>query len=851
MFKVKHAIAFPGPEELRAIDGESPFQAVERQQVQPEVRETPGMNELKSLDQTAMVEIEPAQKLLREGSSLCEQLVEELADSKFALEQFKFALDQHAAVEVTDVHGVITYVNQKASTISQYSKEELVGQNHRLLSSGYHSKAFFQGMYDTITSGKVWHGDIKNRAKDGSLYWVDTTIVPFFDSHGKLQQYVAIRADCTERKRALETSQWLAAVVESSSDAIITENMEGTINGWNRGAEKVFGYSAKQAIGKAKHLIIPPGRSNEELYIHERIQRGEAVEHFETVRLRKDGKQINVSATISPIMDSNGAIVGASKVARDITEHQLAEETLRKQAKILDLAQVLVRDAKGHISLWSLGSEKFYGFTKEEAIGRISHELLHTQFPEPLEQITKTLDATGAWEGDLTQTRRDGSQVVVYSVWRLYRDIRTGALSVLESNTNITERKRAEERLAKQAAELIRSQQDLETQTITLHSVLDSITEGLAAVDEQGRLIKWNNAAEEILGPPTDLPSEEWVRHFGLFLPDRTTPLPLDQLPLVRAIRGETTTTEIFVRNHRRPDGAWIEVIAAPRIDNTGRICGGVAAFRDVTQSKADGREIRHLNAQLVSKNEVLERSNAELLQFAYVASHDLQEPLRMVASYTQLLAHRYRGSLDSDADEFIGYAVDGCIRMKTCIEDMLAYSRAGHDGKAICDVSVEDALQGALFNLKAAIEQAEGVVTYDSLPVVRTNKMQLMQVFQNLVGNAIKYRGTEAPQVHVSASSDNPDEFIFSVRDNGMGIDSRYFQKIFVIFQRLHGKAEFDGTGIGLAICKKLVEGMGGRIWVESQPGSGSTFYFTVPRGNKDDDNESDPRGTYHRAPR
>ena len=203
-----------------------------------------------------------------------------------------------------------------------------------------------------------------------------------------------------------------------------------------------------------------------------------------------------------------------------------------------------------------------------------------------------------------------------------------------------------------------------------------------------------------------------------------------------------------------------------------------------------------------------------------------------MVASYTQLLARRYKGRLDSDADEFIAYAVDGSNRMQVLIRDLLAYSRAGTNGKALREVASESALKEALANLRATIEDSGADVTYDPLPTVTTDSVQLAQVFQNLVGNAIKYRRAELPHVHVSAAKNGGDEWIFSVRDNGLGIDSQYFERIFVLFQRLHGREEFEGTGIGLAICRKILQRLGGRIWVESQPEKGSTFYFALPEG-------------------
>jgi hypothetical protein len=225
----------------------------------------------------------------------------------------------------------------------------------------------------------------------------------------------------------------------------------------------------------------------------------------------------------------------------------------------------------------------------------------------------------------------------------------------------------------------------------------------------------------------------------------------------------------------------------------------------------------------------LLARSNTELERFAYVASHDLQEPLRMVSSYMQLLERRYKDKLDSDALEFINYAVDGSNRMKILINDLLAYSRVGMRGEELAHTNSEEALANALTNLQASIEESKAQITHDPLPRVMADGTQLESLFQNLIGNAIKFHGSQPPLIHVGVKKDKKD-WIFSVSDNGIGIDPQYFERIFILFQRLHNRQEYSGTGIGLAISKRIVERHGGRIWIESQAEKGSTFFFTLP---------------------
>jgi light-regulated signal transduction histidine kinase (bacteriophytochrome) len=234
--------------------------------------------------------------------------------------------------------------------------------------------------------------------------------------------------------------------------------------------------------------------------------------------------------------------------------------------------------------------------------------------------------------------------------------------------------------------------------------------------------------------------------------------------------------------------------------------------------------------AALRDKTQALGRSNADLEQFAYVASHDLQEPLRMVSSYMQLFEKRYKGALDAQADKYIGYAVDGAKRMQALIAGLLEYSRVGRQDEPPARVDTGVALEQALTNLRSALEESKGVVTHDAMPQVIGNAAQITRVFQNLVGNGVKFRRPdEPPRIHVGAQLER-DHALFTVRDNGIGIDPQYSDRVFVIFQRLHTRAEYPGTGIGLSVCKKVIERHGGRIWFDSRPGAGSTFSFTLP---------------------
>jgi light-regulated signal transduction histidine kinase (bacteriophytochrome) len=339
----------------------------------------------------------------------------------------------------------------------------------------------------------------------------------------------------------------------------------------------------------------------------------------------------------------------------------------------------------------------------------------------------------------------------------------------------------------------------------------------LSAYDGELRLIAMNQKFSDLVDLPPEhgrpgARFEDLIRfnaERGEYGPRDVEALVAERIEMVR--RPEPHRLE-----RTRPDGRVLEIRGNPMPGG-----GFVSTYTDITEMR------RHEQA-LAAHAKELERSNAELEQFAYVASHDLQEPLRMVASYCQLLQRRYKGKLDEDADEFIGYAVEGASRMQRMINDLLTYSRVGRRA-AMASVRLGDAVATAVANLQAAIEDGGAAVEAGELPTVSGDRLLLAQLFQNLVGNALKFRGEQPVRVRVDAQLENG-VWTVSVADNGIGIAPEYREKIFLIFQRLHDRGKYPGTGIGLAICKKVVEYHGGRIWVESEPGKGSRFCFTLP---------------------
>jgi len=463
--------------------------------------------------------------------------------------------------------------------------------------------------------------------------------------------------------------------------------------------------------------------------------------------------------------------------------------------------------ADGRITSWSAGGEALTGIPEEEALGRHFSDLWH-----PEQEQERNPMATLVLAAERGSARVEG--------WALRRGGGTfwaqGTLSAIPGNgapsgyaallSDETERKREQDALRLSQA--------------TFGGILAIGSDAVVCVSDDQRITFFNHgaetifgyAADEVLGQPLSMLIPDHARsahpgHVGDFSGTEVPARRMGDRGQITGLRkgGETFPAEASI--------SQLEV-------------GGSRVFTAVLR---DVSERRRAEEALEAHALELTRSNAELEQFAYVASHDLQEPLRMVASYTQLLARRYRGQLDADADEFIGYAVDGVVRMQALINDLLAYSRAGTKDGAMAEIEVSEVLGHVLQGLGPAVEDAGATVTSEVLPRVWGSPGQLAQLLQNLIQNAIKFRREEAPRVHVAARREGA-EWVFSVSDNGIGIAPEFTERIFVIFQRLHSRAEYPGTGIGLSICRKIVERHGGRMWVESTPGQGATFCFTLP---------------------
>ncbi len=364
----------------------------------------------------------------------------------------------------------------------------------------------------------------------------------------------------------------------------------------------------------------------------------------------------------------------------------------------------------------------------------------------------------------------------------------------------------------------------LSEKTGYLNSIVQSSPLAIAATDLDFVIKYYNPAAEKFFGYTAD-------EVLGRTVPSIHKELKVDPSRLARAV--EIVKREnLYVYNVRlktKNGVRFLESRVSGIWDEGGNLTGFVLMSGDVTDKIMAEEARNNLEEKLRNYSLELERSNKELELFASVASHDLQEPLRSVSGFARLLQRRYKDKMDQDADEFISYIVQGADRMQQLIRDLLDYSRVTTRGKPFEAVDCNDAVIAACANLKLAIEESGADVTFDPLPVVSADSGQIIRLFQNLIGNAIKYRGDSRPAINVSAKREG-DEWVFSVADNGMGIEEQYYERIFQLFQRLHKRDEYPGTGIGLAVCKRIIDRHGGRIWVESGPGKGSVFRFTLP---------------------
>ena len=447
------------------------------------------------------------------------------------------------------------------------------------------------------------------------------------------------------------------------------------------------------------------------------------------------------------------------------------------------------------------------GYSREELLAMGPQDVLPTT-REQLAHSYDTLIADPSLQNGMHAyyTCKDGSRLPFESTRRV---LRSGDRWIIVAISRDIRRRAAAEAALRESEERYRRTFDL-------------AGSGIAHVGLDGRFLRVNRTLCEVLG----YPQEELV---GKHVKEISHPEDRD---LTDARRSRMHAGEMesarFEKRYLRADGAvvWAEVVIALVRNAAAASLYEIAIFHNITERK-------RADAALAAAHQELKRSNAELEQFAYVASHDLQEPLRMVSSYTQLVLRRYGERLDGDAKEFMNYVVEGAARMKQLIEDLLVYSRVGTRGKDFQPVDVEVPLRNALTNLRKSIEEASAAITWDPLPAAAGDDTQLAQLFQNLIGNALKFRGADPPRVHVGVV-EREGEWELWVRDNGIGIEPQYYERIFMVFQRLHNKTEYPGTGIGLAICKKVVERHGGRIWVESKPGEGSSFRFTIPKGSR-----------------
>jgi PAS domain S-box-containing protein len=614
--------------------------------------------------------------------------------------------------------------------------------------------------------------------------------------------------DITEQKKAEKAlklaNAYNRSLIEASIDPFVTISPDGKITDVNNSTEIVTGYSRKELIGTDfSDYFTEPEKAREG---YQRVFQEGSVRNYPLEIRHRNGNITPVLYNASVYRNEAGEVVGIFAAARDITEQKKAEEALRlsniynRSLLEASLDPLVTIGSDGKITDVNRATELVTGCSRNELIGTDFSDYFTE--PEKAREGYQRVFREGLVRDYPLEIRHQNGHLtpVLYNA-SVYRDESGRIIGIFAAARDITELKKTEEALR--------------LSNIYNRSLLETSLDPLVTIGPDGKITDVNRATELVTGcSRNELIGADFSDYF-------TEPEKAREGYQQVFREGLVLDYELAIQ-HRNGNVTPVLYNASVYRDEAGEVIGVFAAARDITEQKKAEQLLK-------LKLEELARSNEELEQFAYVSSHDLQEPVRMIASYLQLLHRKYQGKLDEKADKYIYFAVDGASRMQNLINDLLEFSRVTTKAREFEPTDCKLLLDQVLFDLDVSIKENEASISYSTLPVVMADSIQLAQVFQNLISNAIKFRSDKAPEIEISAKK-KADEWLFSVQDNGIGIDPKFSERIFEVFKRLHKKEEYPGTGIGLSICKKIVERHGGHIWVESEPGKGSTFYFTLP---------------------
>lgn len=619
------------------------------------------------------------------------------------------------------------------------------------------------------------------------------------------------------------SDRFFANILEHSHDAIIATNNEGVVITWNSAARVLFGLSPDEAVGKLVGEVAGGDWPEQLPRLIARLRAADSVPiKRELVCRRNDGRRLDIELALSIVREESDQPIGFSAIVRNITERKQAERALRESEKrlyaILDSSPPIIcmLDTDSRYLFVNRQWERVVGITRDKALGKSPYECWPRDTAKTLMRSHQALLEGGQPVEQEDTLFLEGETHTYYSYRFPLFDGEGTIYAVCVISSDITERKRAEEqfRLAVEAA-----------------------SSAMVMINDKGRITLVNRQTEvlfgydrrELMGKAVEMliPARFRKGHPGLrkqyFASPEARPMGAGRDLFGLRKDGSEFPVEIGLNPIQTEEGRFF---LSSIVDITLR------KQLEEVQHKANQdleRQVEQRTQELKEINEKLEQSNIELTRFAYIASHDLQTPLRSISGFLQLLQAEYRGRLDEQADHWIDRVVENTHRMKTLINDLLFYTRIESQARPFTPLRCRDLFNDAVEGLAASIQEAVAEVRCDDLPTINGDRSQLVQLLQNLIGNGIKYNESIPPRVRVTARK-NGNAWIFSVSDNGIGIAAKHHEKIFEAFQRLHTQHRWPGTGIGLAVCRRIVHHHGGRIWVDSEPGKGSVFYFSIP---------------------